>query len=210
MDWIKIPTDEILLSDRKDWQNYALIKYMALYCQLERQPSDIQLQRILNKKQLDYVKADSEVVMKLIQSCIEVVSKKRRQNKIQYEKKCSKNNGVLEIQTSDSNLSGEADKIRIDKKKEIDKEKAEKEYAFEGDVIKLNKKDFDAWQKKYYLLDLPFELEKRDIWLSGQEKVGNWFISTKQYLLTLQKKKADEKKEDEEYKQRMCKSWWRE
>lgn len=210
MDWIKIPTDEILLSDRKDWQNYALIKYMALYCQLERQPSDIQLQRILNKKQLDYVKADSEVVMKLIQSCIEVVSKKRRQNKIQYEKKCSKNNGVLEIQTSDSTLSGEADKIRIDKKKEIDKEKAEKEYAFEGDVIKLNQKDYDAWQKKYDLLDLPFELEKRDIWLSGQEKVGNWFISTKQYLLTLQKKKADEKKEDEEYKQRMCKSWWRE
>lgn len=210
MDWIKIPTDEILLSDRKDWQNYALIKYMALYCQLERQPSDIQLQRILNKKQLEYVKADSEVVMKLIQSCIEVVSKKRRQNKIQYEKKCSKNNGVLEIQTSDSNLSGEADKIRIDKKKEIDKEKAEKEYAFEGDVIKLNQKDYDAWQKKYDLLDLPFELEKRDIWLSGQEKVGNWFISTKQYLLTLQKKKADEKKEDEEYKQRMCKSWWRE
>lgn len=210
MDWIKIPTDEILLSDRKDWQNYALIKYMALYCQLERRPSDIQLQRILNKKQLDYVKADSEVVMKLIQSCIEVVSKKRRQNKIQYEKKCSKNNGVLEIQTSDSNLSGRADKIRIDKKKEIDKEKAEKEYAFEGDVIKLNQKDYDAWQKKYDLLDLPFELEKRDIWLSGQEKVGNWFISTKQYLLTMQKKKADEKKEEEEYKQRMCKSWWRE
>lgn len=87
---------------------------------------------------------------------------------------------------------------------------SEKEYAFEGDVIKLNQKDFDAWQKKYDLLDLPFELEKRDIWLSGQEKVGNWFISTKQYLLTLQKKKADEKKEDEEYKQRMCKSWWRE
>lgn len=58
MDWIKIPIDEILLSDRRDWQNYALIKFMALYCQLEREPSDNQLHRILNKKEFDFVQSN--------------------------------------------------------------------------------------------------------------------------------------------------------
>ena len=86
MDWIKIPIDEILLSDRRDWQNYALIKFMALYCQLEREPSDNQLHRILNKKEFYFVQSNHQVVLNLIQSHIKVVQNKRRINKIQYNK----------------------------------------------------------------------------------------------------------------------------
>ena len=114
MDWIKIPIDEILLSDRRDWQNYALIKFMALYCQLEREPSDNQLHRILNKKEFDFVQSNHQVVLNLIQSHIKVVQNKRRINKIQYNKKISKNNAVSKIQKSERNLSDRADKIRED------------------------------------------------------------------------------------------------
>lgn len=200
MDWIKIPIDEVLLSDRKDWQNYALIKYMALYCQLEREPSDNQLHRILNKKEFDFVKNEYNVVLKLIQDHIKVVQNKRHINKIQYNKKISKNNTVSNIQKSDRLLSDRAEKIREDKirleEKEINKEK-DKKYAFEGKVIKLNQKDYDSWKEQFNLLDLDYELKRRDIWLASEPETTQkkWFMSTQLRLLTLQK----EEKEKKEY-----------
>jgi hypothetical protein len=79
-------------------------------------------------------------------------------------------------------------------------------YKFKGSVIKLNEKDYSAWKERFNLLDFDFELEKRDIWLSGQENVKDWFISTQQYFLTLQRNK--EKAREEE--RRLLSSWWRE
>ena len=86
------------------------------------------------------------------------------------------------------------------------KTETEKEYVFEGEVIKLNEKDYDSWKEKFNLLDFDYELEKRDIWLSGQENTKNWFISTKQYFLGLQREK--EKAREEEA--RLMSNWWRE
>lgn len=82
----------------------------------------------------------------------------------------------------------------------------ENEYTFKGEVIKLNEKDYSAWKERFNLLDFDFELEKRDIWLSGQDNVKDWFISTQQYFLTLQRNK--EKAREEE--RRLCSNWWRE
>lgn len=81
-----------------------------------------------------------------------------------------------------------------------------KEYAYKGEVIKLNQKDYDSWKEKFNLLDFDYELEKRDIWLSGQENTKNWFLSTKQYFLGLQREKEKAKEEES----RLMTSWWRE
>ena len=139
MEWIKIPTDEILLPTRSDWQNYALIKYVALYCQLEREPTEIQLKRILNAKQLKYVQSESEVVSELIRSCIEVVSKKRQRDKLHYEKKCNKINNLNNFQLAERQRSDATDKIRLDKKEEIYKEESTNTGGDE-DKTKLPKK----------------------------------------------------------------------
>ena len=82
----------------------------------------------------------------------------------------------------------------------------ENDYAFEGEVIKLNKKDYDSWKEKFNLLDFDYELEKRDIWLSAQENTKSWFISTKQYFLGLQREKEKAKEEE----RRLMSNWWRE
>lgn len=37
------------------------------------------------------------------------------------------------------------------------------DYAFEGEVIKINQKDFDKWQKMYAWIDLQQELEQMDM-----------------------------------------------
>jgi hypothetical protein len=86
------------------------------------------------------------------------------------------------------------------------KTETEKEYVFEGEVIKLNEKDYNEWKEKFNLLDFDYELEKRDIWLSGQENTKSWFISTKQYFLGLQREKEKAKEEEA----RLMSNWWRE
>ncbi|KEY56951.1 hypothetical protein [Serratia sp. DD3] len=54
-------------------------------------------------------------------------------------------------------------------------------YAFEGQVIRLNHKDFNAWAQLYPLIDLNYELQKLDIEFSHQ-KPKNWFITASQKL----------------------------
>lgn len=54
-------------------------------------------------------------------------------------------------------------------------------YAFEGRVIRLNQKDFNAWAQLYPLIDLNYELQKLDLEFSHQ-KPKNWFITASQKL----------------------------
>lgn len=58
------------------------------------------------------------------------------------------------------------------------------EYAFEGEVIKLNEKDWQTWLKAYPDLNLYTELLLRDQWLAEQADAekSKWFISTAMYL----------------------------
>ena len=54
-------------------------------------------------------------------------------------------------------------------------------YAFEGSVVRLNHKDYQAWLTLYPLIDLPYELQKLDIEFS-HDKPKNWFITASQKL----------------------------
>lgn len=58
-------------------------------------------------------------------------------------------------------------------------------YAFEGKIIKLKQKDFDAWKLAYPDLNLRAELMQRDDWLARQPEAEQkrWFMSTGQYFI---------------------------
>lgn len=114
--------------------------------------------------------------------------------------------GVNENQKNQKNQKNQNEQTETINIKHKMKTETKKEYSFEGEVIKLNKKDYNDWKEKFNLLDFDYELEKRDIWLSGQENNKNWFISTKQYFLGLQREK--EKAREEE--RRLMSNWWRE
>lgn len=111
-------------------------------------------------------------------------------------------NNQLENQLENQDTIQDVDK---DKDKDRDKDK-DKEYAFEGEVIKLNQKDYDSWKERFNLLDFDYELEKRDIWLKEQQNTKNWFISTAQYFLKLQ----NEKEKAREKEIQATSNWWRE
>ncbi|MBL4565664.1 hypothetical protein [Citrobacter koseri] len=54
-------------------------------------------------------------------------------------------------------------------------------YAFEGQIVRLNHKDYQAWKNLYPLIDLNYELQKLDIEFT-HEKPKNWFITASQKL----------------------------
>lgn len=61
------------------------------------------------------------------------------------------------------------------------------DYAFEGDVIKLNRKDYERWIRVFkHIPNLDAVLLARDYWLSTEapsDQVQRWFISTSNYLV---------------------------
>lgn len=115
MDWIKIPTDSILYSEFKDSELIALIKYQALYCQLETEPTDAQLRRVLNQKQLKFVQSYSQVVQELCKSQVEKIKRKRNNEKENYKQKQQVVKNSVYGKLSERERTIEADKIREDK-----------------------------------------------------------------------------------------------
>ena len=115
MDWIKIPTDSILYSEFTDSELIALIKYQALYCQLETEPTDAQLRRVLNQKQLKFVQSYSQVVQELCKSQVEKIKRKRNNEKENYKQKQQVVKNSVYGKLSERERTIEADKIREDK-----------------------------------------------------------------------------------------------
>ncbi|ECI3069192.1 hypothetical protein ATR59_17340 [Salmonella enterica subsp. enterica serovar Rubislaw] len=62
-----------------------------------------------------------------------------------------------------------------------DVHKISSRYAFEGNIVRLNHKDYEAWKRLYPNIDLKYELERLDIEFS-YEKPKNWFITASQKL----------------------------
>ncbi|EMB0753460.1 helix-turn-helix domain-containing protein [Providencia rettgeri] len=58
---------------------------------------------------------------------------------------------------------------------------AKSRYAFEGEVIRLNQRDFTEWQNLYSNIDLEHELRRLDIEFRA-DKPKNWFITASQKL----------------------------
>lgn len=64
-------------------------------------------------------------------------------------------------------------------------EKKEKSFAFSGRVVRLNRKDFDAWQGQFHsIADFEAELSTLDVWLSRQTdaKKRDWFMTGASWL----------------------------
>ena len=117
MDWIKVPTDNVLYSEYKDSELIVLIKYQALYCQLEIEPSGVQLCRVFNKRQQDFLRSNAEVVQKLIKSQIKVVTTKRNRDKDNYQRKQYINENSASGTPTESLRTGVAEKRREEKNK---------------------------------------------------------------------------------------------
>ncbi len=126
MDWMKVPTDELLLPTRKNWEILALLKYQALYTQLEYEPNDTQMKRIFTKKEMDFVKNNRQVVEKIIKKDIESAEKNRKSSKVSYERK---NEKLKENKELEKNLQADCknntppEKIREDKRRQDNKER---------------------------------------------------------------------------------------
>jgi len=54
-------------------------------------------------------------------------------------------------------------------------------YAFEGNIVRLNHKDYESWKALYPNIDLQYELQKLDIEFT-HDKPKNWFITASQKL----------------------------
>lgn len=64
-------------------------------------------------------------------------------------------------------------------------------YAFEGEVIRLNQRDYDAWKGAFEHVSLNAELTTRDAWLAKRATPADkrdWFISTSNWLANLNRK----------------------
>jgi hypothetical protein len=120
MDWIKFPIDEILLAGRTDAQTFAIIKYVALYCQLEKEPTERQLLRVLTRRELKFVSTLVGLWSDFASTLVSNVVSKRGRNKSDYSKKINKTKVKNEIQHSESLLSEnfQSEQIRIDKNRE--------------------------------------------------------------------------------------------
>ncbi|MFT4271841.1 MAG: helix-turn-helix domain-containing protein [Pantoea sp.] len=55
------------------------------------------------------------------------------------------------------------------------------EYAFSGEVIRLNHDHYQKWKSLYQNIDLDYELQRLDIEFTNA-KPGNWFITASQKL----------------------------
>lgn len=133
MDWIKIPIDEILFSDYTNSEILALIKYQAVYSQLEKEPTKKQLRRFLSPRELTFVLNSYEVCIELVQKQIQMVQQKRNKEKESYQQKQVLNEKPVYGTNADRISSGRADKTRLDKTRE------DKEY----------KEKFENWYKYY-------------------------------------------------------------
>lgn len=68
-----------------------------------------------------------------------------------------------------------------DQEESADVHEISSRYAFEGQIVRLNHKDYQAWKNLYPLIDLNYELQKLDIEFT-HEKPKNWFITASQKL----------------------------
>lgn len=111
MKWFKMDTNSVLFGGFENWQLAALLKYKALCAQLESEPSENQLNRILTKKECNFVKSLAEVQQNSVESSIKSL-KKRRENDL---KRKSKNKDLSKNSAAESANFPYKEEIREDK-----------------------------------------------------------------------------------------------
>lgn len=115
-------------------------------------------------------------------------AKKQPQKQPENNLKQPENNPISEIETEiETETRNKKLKQETETEAEIYSADAPNKsaYAFEGKIIKLKQKDFDAWKLAYPDLNLRAELMQRDDWLAKQPEAEQkrWFMSTGQYFI---------------------------
>lgn len=121
MEWTKIPTD-LLQSCFSDKEILAITKYQLLWASLEREPTKKICLRYMTQKQIQQALNYSAAIQRRVNADITSVENHRNRQKLFYQK-----NQALK-EKSDGHTDGHtdaADKIRVDKNKEIYKERFE-------------------------------------------------------------------------------------
>lgn len=89
-----------------------------------------------------------------------------------------------------SSIYTEAD-TEEEKKEEVTPPRGGKPFVFEGRVIRLQRREYEAWKKAYPDIDLMASLQSRDDWLAteaDERTQKRWFMSTSNHLANLQQK----------------------
>ncbi|ALJ15346.1 DUF1376 domain-containing protein [Sphingopyxis macrogoltabida] len=162
--------------------------------------------RIMNFRALDELEKSEKQSETLSKS-----GKKGAKKKKELAKKTNENSGSEEtgLKGGSSHIRGQKpdmDELKIhpqgdglfaDGQAELDQ--PDSRYAFEGEVIRLNKRDFDKWQQRYHaILDLNAYLGTLDDWIADKpEKHSGWFhviggALNKKHLAMLAERQAAE------------------
>lgn len=189
--FVKINKNDILFCGRSNSEIGIFVRYKAICDNFEtdaltwkqicsnfdRKERKIvsKLFGILPEVNPKFTRSLPEVSPKLVQSSTEVSPKFGTQ-------KDNKNNNIAYARVNNIPDDTRLDETRRDY---ISGEPPNKQYAFEGKIIKLKQKDFDAWKLAYPDLNLRAELLQRDIWLQAQtpEEQKKWFLSTSQFFI---------------------------
>lgn len=112
MEWFKTSVNDILLSDKEDWQILAIMKYKALFAQLEHEPTEVQALRILKKKEWNFIKIHTDFIKNSVESQL-----KSKKNQREHDKKYFNKNKELNKNSSIGTDIDTNGKNRIDKNK---------------------------------------------------------------------------------------------
>jgi ribosomal protein L12E/L44/L45/RPP1/RPP2 len=190
MEWIKIPTDDILYSNFDDKELIILIKYQALFCQLENEPTDAQIQRIFSKKEIKFLQNYKEIVKELCENQIKNVTKKRNKDKIHYQSKQSLSENSASGTKANRQLSAKAEKRREEKNKRNVKEKIFIPPTLEEVKAYVAEKNFKVNPKAF------FDFFEAGNWVDSK---GNKVLNWKQKLITWENKTKPKPEDDDDY-----------
>lgn len=121
MNWTKLPTN-ILINRLSDQEIASIVKYQLLWAELEYQPDDKTCLRYMTNKQLIIAKQWLNAIETQVKRDIQSVETNRRGVKTNYLKNKEKVEN-LSISLSNSVSDSLEQQIRLDKNKEINKEK---------------------------------------------------------------------------------------
>lgn len=85
--------------------------------------------------------------------------------------------------------------------------KKKKDYAFFGQIVRLNQKDHAAWRRRFHsIADLDAELSTLDVWLGRQavSKQRDWFITGASWLNRRHQENMTKSKQGAGYDQIVC------
>lgn len=178
--FVKINKNDILFCGRSNSEIGIFVRYKAICDNFETDA--------LTWKQIcsNFDRKERKIVSELF-GILPEVSSKFNQSSTEVSSKLGTQKDNKNNDLACARVNNIPDETRLDETRRdyISADAPNKRYAFEGKIIKLKQKDFDAWKLAYPDLNLRAELLQRDIWLQAQppEEQKKWFLSTSQFFI---------------------------